>query len=47
MELVLELGPSLEEGKKERTQEETWSKAETKDKGKKQFSLETVKETRT
>jgi hypothetical protein len=47
LELVPELGPSFEEVEKERTQEETGSKAETKDKGKQQASPETMEEPRT
>jgi hypothetical protein len=46
LDLVSELGSSFEEEEKERTQEETWIKEETKDKGNKQVSLETMKEPR-
>jgi hypothetical protein len=44
LELVPEFFPSFEEVKKERTQEKIGSKAETKDKGKKQANLETTEE---
>jgi hypothetical protein len=44
LELVPELGPSFEEAKKEKAQEEEEMKQENEDKGKKQLLLQDVKE---